>query len=148
MSSVRMLSPKPPVVMPCGLVSQVGCSIPNGCKQPRLQVIEHGRSRHLLHDRREHVGRRRIVEEMGPGLVRDRLRQERLGPRCSFAPCRLGLMARRHAQEVADSHRLQVPARLGGRVSGKYLSTGSLTVSFPSAMAIPTALAVKLLLSE
>ena len=79
----------------------------------------------------------------GTGCARKALTQSGSG-----AERRLGLVPGGHAQEVADAHRLQVVARLGGRVVGEELSTSSSTLSFPSATARPTAVEVKLLLSE
>ena len=121
---------------------------PQGLEQSRLQVIEHGHAGHLLDDGREHVGGRGVVEEVSPRLEGDGMRQEGLGPGLLRRARRLGLMPRGHAEQVAHPHCLQVVAGLGGASSGKNLSTSSSRLSFPSAMASPTAVEVKLLLKE
>ena len=88
-------------------------------EESRPQVIEYGHARRLLDDGREHVRRRRVVQEMRARLERHGLRQEGLGPVLVGRARRLGLMARGHAQQVADAHRLQVVARLGRGIVGE-----------------------------
>ena len=58
---------------------------------------------------------------MGAGLERDGLRQEGLGPGLIRRARRLALLARGHAEQVADPHRLEVVARLGRGIFGKEL---------------------------
>ena len=85
---------------------------------------------------------------MGPRLERDWMYEECLGPRFVGRAGRLALMPRGHAEQVADPHRLEVVARRRGASSGKNFNTSSSKWSFPSEMASPTAVDVKLLLSE
>src|SRR5947209_18303335 len=90
-------------------------------EQARPEIIEHGLTGHLLDDGREHVGRRGVVKEMGPGLERDAMRQEGLRPRLIRRAWWFGLMPRGHAEQVADPHCLEVVARLGREILWKEL---------------------------
>ena len=90
-------------------------------EEPRPQVVEHASAGDLLHDRREHVGGRRVVDEVRPGLVRDRQRQEE--PRQRAPRSRTGKPAIASAWwpvDIVSRSRtriaFEVRARLGGRV--------------------------------
>ncbi len=83
-----------------------------------------------------------------PGLKGTGCARNVLVQGCLRRAFRLGLVSRRHAQEVADSHGLQVLARFVRCIVGKELQHLIVELSLPSAMARPTAVEVKLLLSE
>ena len=120
-------------------------------EQPRAEVVEQPLPGDLLHQRREHVRARGVVDEERARLVLHRLRRNAAtqSPR-SGTPLRgvLGVPGR-HRQQVPHPHPPQVlvrrppaPRRRSGPAPGRRPS------SSPSATANPTAVDVKLLLSE
>ena len=122
-------------------------------EQPRAQIIEHRLAGHLLHDRRQHVAGGRVVDEERPRLVRDRPRQEGFARRSRPTGTGISGYPRRDGRSTSSADRARASpsgwcSAAAGASSGKNFSTGSSTVSLPSATARPTAVDVKLLLSE
>ena len=111
-------------------------------EQPRPQVLDERLAGHLLDDGGQHVGRRRVVEEVRPGLVGDRQREERADERHGrLVEGEPGEVVRvvpgRHRQQVPHAHRLQVVARLRRSILGEEGQHLSSRLSFPSAIASP-----------
>ena len=132
----------------------LGAAVPAGVldaqrlEQSRLEVFQHGLAGHLRDDGREHVAAERVVLEVGAGLVRDGVGEELL----DGGPAGTLFGSTSWPQVMVSRSRTFIALRLSegsaGASSGKNFSTGSSRLSFPSAIARPTAVALKLLLSE
>ena len=101
-------------------------------EESRPEVIEYGLPGHLLDDRREHVGRRRVVQEMRAWLERHGMRKEGLGPRLVVG-VRVGSVCWPVDMRSRSLTRIALRLSLGsaGASSGKNFSTSSSTLSFP-----------------
>ncbi len=123
-------------------------------EEARPQVVEERRAAHLLDDRGEHVAspaccRRSACRACGPRAGRGRPASgTRPGPCTGTARSR----PRGARSTCASRSRTRIAFRFSlgsaGASSGKNESTVSSRLSFPSAIARPTAVEVKLLLSE
>ena len=83
-------------------------------EEPRRQVITQGFPGHLRDDRRKHIGRTVVIDEMGAGLEFDFAAEESPHKvfRLEHFPDRVALVARLHGQQVAHTHRGEMPGNL------------------------------------
>ncbi len=117
-------------------------------EQTWFEVVEYGLAGLLLNDSGQHVGRWRVVHEVfawsvNDGLSQKALVQMALGPRRASLVCPVDIVSKSRTRIA-----LRFSLASDGTSSGKKLTTRSSTLSFPSATARPTAVDVKLLLSE
>ena len=99
------------------------------------QVLDDRLPRDLLNDRRQHVARRRVVEEECARFVRDGTRQKYL----HHAVVRLVrkvlyvifMVPGRHRQQIADAHGFQIRARFGWRLFWEELQYRVLDAQLP-----------------
>ncbi len=111
-SSIVIERPQPPVSTPCGRLLPGRVLDAEWLEQSRGEVVEHPAAGDALHDAREQIRRRRVVDPVGAGLVRD--------GRCEHVPRprdvgtdlilreRLDVVADRHLEHVAQSQRGEV----------------------------------------
>ena len=93
---------------------------PERRKQPRLQICQHRLPGHRLHDGRLQVRRRRVVGKKRSRLVRYRQREkpfhDALLRQIGKSREVLRVLPRRHREEIAHAHRLEIRTGLRRRL--------------------------------